>query len=446
MIKIFIHKDFENEKRYVFDFLFGEVFGLEYLIEAHPEQNYLIKYENHQVEINNSFFAKFSDDEKYYLNPENIPTKCCFDENDFYPEEKMPVIFGNNDFEKSEQHIYTGNDIIAGIFFMLTLWEEISLDTSRDVHNRFDENQGFLKKNKLHKRALVNEYADFLWNMMYATGFKIQKKERDYRVFLTHDIDFFARYDSFGKFIKALGGDLFKRFCLKCFFRTLRDYFGIKFKNIPDVFDKFDYFIDSAESLGLKSRFYFQPGKIGERDVYYDIDNPDVVKKINHILNRGHIVGVHPCYDSAVNSEYFAEGLSRIRNIYSDIYEGRQHFLRFKNPDTWQIWEDNDLKIDGSIAYYSDIGFRAGTCFEYPVFNVVSREQLKLRERPLILMDTAIKRVSVNNDNALEIAEQIINTVKKYEGDFVMVWHNSNLCINEWHGWDTVYLKIMDKL
>ncbi len=446
MVKILIHKDFENEKRYVFDYLFGEIFKLEYSIELHAEKNYHIKYENRIVEINNFFFARFNDDEKYYLNPGNIPAECLFSENKFYPEDNMPIIFGNDDFNSSEQHIFTGNDIIAGIFFMLSLWEEVALQDKRDAHNRFDENLGFLKKNKLHKRALVNEYAEYLWNMMDAAGFKISEAERDFRVFLTHDVDYFARYDRFGKFVKALGGDLFKRFCPRCFYRTLRDYFGIKFKNKPDVFDKFDFFMENSESLGLKSRFYFQPGKMGERDVHYDIHNSDVVSKIEHIINRGHIVGLHPCYDSAENNEYFAEGLNRIRKIYNDVYEGRQHFLRFKNPDTWQIWEDNDLKIDSSIAYYSDIGFRAGTCFEYPVFNVVSREQLKLRERPLILMDTALKLISANNDNAVEIATQIINTVKKYNGDFVMVWHNSNLCVNEWHGWDDVYLRILKEL
>ena len=71
---------------------------------------------------------------------------------------------------------------------------------------------------------------------------------------------------------------------------------------------------------------------------------------------------------------------------------------------------------------------RAGTCHEYPVFNLVSRRALALRERPLIVMDASLleyQRVSLK-----VAADEIIHLsgiVQRFEGDMTVLWHNDRL-------------------
>ena len=49
--------------------------------------------------------------------------------------------------------------------------------------------------------------------------------------------------------------------------------------------------------------------------------------------------------------------------------EDRQHYLRWRAPTTWQNWEDAGLDYDSTVGYADHVGFRAGTCYEYPIFN-----------------------------------------------------------------------------
>ena len=76
--------------------------------------------------------------------------------------------------------------------------------------------------------------------------------------------------------------------------------------------------------------------------------------------------------------------------------------MRFNIPNTWNIWDRHNLKSDSSIGFYEHIGFRAGTCYEYPVYDVVNRKMLRLTERPLIVMDTALKRIADNGKEAID--------------------------------------------
>lgn len=447
MIDVYIHKNFENEKKYVLNFIFGELLNLDYNIKYHEKINYFICFDDKKIEINNSFFSISNLTDDYYKNKLNLPLKPLFLENNhFTSEQDIPIIFGDEKFNLTDDYAYIGNDLIAGIFFMLSLWEEIALQDYKDEHGRFDEKHGYLKKNNLHHRPLVNEYTEFLWNIMSALNCKSIRKKRKYNVFLTHDVDDFAKYDTVFKYIKTMGGDIIKRKSVKSFLKTNQNYFNHKIRSQKDIYNTFEHLINLSEKQGYKSRFYFMPGKMGEKDVKFDIDNPKVIETINYIIDRGHIIGIHPSYNAYNDVDTFGNELERLKRITPNIKEGRQHFLRFENPLTWQIWDKFGLSTDSTIGYNGDIGFRAGVCCEYPVFDLYNKKTLNLRERPLLIMDTAIRNITNGKTKAFEKSKNIINLTKKYHGDFVILWHNSNLAINEWEGWSEVYKGIILEL
>ena len=61
-------------------------------------------------------------------------------------------------------------------------------------------------------------------------------------------------------------------------------------------------------------------------------------------------------------------------------------------------------------------------------------------------MDTALRAKYKTKENCLNQVLKIANIVKSYNGDFVLLWHNSNLSVNEWEGWDSVYQKIVERI
>ncbi len=429
------------ERKYIIDVLLSGFLGVEYNLTVSDIDIYEISFEDKTIEIKDCFFNKFPGDLSY-LKKENIPDKVIFAENRFAPEANIPVIYGDSGINISGNRILCGIDIFASSFFMLTRWEEHVL-SEKDRHGRTPDEAQFSVKHNFNERPVVNEYAEMLRRMFAYLGLNIENKHK-YTPVITHDIDFFARYDKLSKVIKAAGGDILKRKSFKKALNTIQAYFKIKKGKQKDPYDTFDYLMNISEKSGLKSHFYFIPAIPGEEDAQYNITECAVVSKMRSILQRGHIVGVHAAYRSYKNKELFAKELLRFPKEIK-ITESRQHYLRFSNPETWQILNDTGIKTDSTIGFINNIGFRAGICFEYPVFNILTRQKLELKERPLIFMEQAARKTYSDKEKFFDKFSDLKNISKKYEGNFVILWHNSNLNIPEWEEFKEIFERMFDK-
>ena len=76
------------------------------------------------------------------------------------------------------------------------------------------------------------------------------------------------------------------------------------------------------------------------------------------------------------------------------------------------------------MYYTAYPGFRCGSCYEFPVFDVENRKQLDLTEMPLLVMDTDM--MSMDMEKAGRLISDIKSEVEKYNGQFVFLWHNAN--------------------
>ena len=89
------------------------------------------------------------------------------------------------------------------------------------------------------------------------------------------------------------------------------------------------------------------------------------------------------------------------------------------------------------MGYVETVGFRAGICLPYPVFDFLERRILKLQERPLIVMDVALRMyLKLNAEQALKEVRKLRERVKQHNGEFVILWHNSSFSTPEWSGFD----------
>ena len=85
---------------------------------------------------------------------------------------------------------------------------------------------------------------------------------------------------------------------------------------------------------------------------------------------------------------------------------------------------------DGTLSYADRPGFRCGTCREYPMYDVVERRPLKLKQRPLIVMDCSViddRFLGLGyTDQALDLMLTLKRQALRYGGDFTLLWHNSH--------------------
>ncbi|MDP0589320.1 MAG: polysaccharide deacetylase family protein [Candidatus Endonucleobacter bathymodioli] len=391
MIKIKIPNNNISERKYILDIIFKEFLGLTYSLEF-GSRNYVIEFENKKtLTIKDTFFNKYPKDLEY-LKEENTPTKI----------EEL--------------------DIFAASFFMLTRWEEC-VNKTRDKHNRFPATASLAYKQGFLDRPIVNEYVDALKGMLLEIDDSLEFKKYNYQLYLTHDVDELYMWKSWSQVFRIALGDIVKRKSFSLALERFAEYFLIKIGTIKDPFDTFDWLMDKSEDTGVKSRFYFMSGGVTENDNRYKIDEPKSLALIEKIKKRGHCIGIHPSYNTYNDFKQFKKEKDLLEKVVGEkIVEGREHYLRFEVPTTWQIWEDNGMEVDSTCGYADKEGFRCGTGDKFSVFNILTREKLKLKERPLVVMDSSL--FYYNNYTDSEVKKKI-NSMKKKSNSFTILWHNS---------------------
>lgn len=429
------------ERKYIIDILFDDFLELEYVIDVNDiTNNYEIILENgKKLIIKDSFFSNF-EEALDYLDKKNIPGKVKFLKNQFIVEKNIPVIYGDDKFKVKEDEIICGIDIFASSFFMLTRWEEY-VNKTRDLHNRFPVTASLAYKYNFLDRPVVNEYVEMLWNMLKYLGCNQKRKERKYELILTHDVDNIFKWKNFGLFTRNIAGDIIKRKNVPLALENVRQYC---WKN---PYDMFDYLMDLSEKRGIKSHFFFMSGGTSKFDNNYSINQAFVKKIRKKIISRGHLIGFHPSYNSYNDQGQWEEEYSALlKEISQKVKIGRQHYLKFEVPATWQIWEHNNMKWDSTLTYPEKEGFRCGTCYEYSVFNILSRKKLKLKEMPLEVMEgSLVGYQNLSPEKAETKIIKLIDKVKKYNGRFVLLWHNSSFNSDLWTGYQGIYEKIVSK-
>ncbi len=427
MLIISISPKYVEEKSYTLFVMLNEILGIEYTLEAKGDQpNYEITFDDKTIIIEDHFFKHFPGD-LTYLSAKNIPDTIKKYNNSFTSEDDIPVLWGDDKLVIDEKKIDCGLDIFSSAFFLLSRWEEYVIK-ERDVNNRFIASNSLTSKMNILHRPLVNEYVEMFWNMLKFLGYKGERKFNKPEFSITHDIDQPLRLVSLKMLAKTAGRDLlmFKDFLGAVLYVFI--YFINKFNNKYDPANVYDYFMDLSEQAGVKSQFYFQNAKKTEYDWGFDVNSKLVQGIFDNIKRRGHIIGFHPSYYTYDNPELWQEeynGLCKATGV--KINSGRQHYLRFEVPTTWQIWDDNNMEYDSTVGYAEKEGFRCGTCSVYSAYNILTRKKLKLKEMPLTLMELALMRYqkNISPNEFLTRMDNLIKTTKKYGGNFVFLFHNS---------------------
>ena len=401
MLKIIIPLNNINERKYILDIIFNEFLGLKFeLVEDKECKDWIIELENKKVlTIKDTFFNNYSQDLEY-LKLDNIPSKI----------EDL--------------------DIFAASFFMLTRWEEY-VSKNRDEHDRFPATESLAFKQNFLDRPVVNENVEKLKKMLLNLDNSLFFKEYNYKFTLTHDVDVPFKYYSLKSTIRTLAGDLLKRGDIKLFFSNLNNFIKSKINYKKDPFYTFDFILEMNKKYNISSYFFFMSGGTTNKDNFYNINDFRIEQLIKNIKDSNNHVGIHPSYSSYDDMKQLSKekkALSVVVNL--DIKFGRQHYLNFAIPDTWQNWEEQNMLFDSTLGYADMPGFRCGVCYEYSVFNILTRKKLKLKEKPLIVMECTIfeeRYMNLNYEDSYRKIIKYIDIVKQYNGEFVLLWHNDRL-------------------
>ena len=348
----------------------------------------------------------------------------------------LPVLYGDPDasphgWQATADGVALSIDVLGGVFFLVTRYEEVARPT-RDQHGRFPASASLAAVERFLERPIADEYVDLLWMAMHLLWPGLERRPSAFRLRLTHDVD--LPWASLVR--RALAGDILRRRDPVLAVHRLRSYVDARSGRVDrDPFNTFDLLMQTSEQHGLRSTFYFlASGTVGDADSRYRLADPPVADLLRRIHQRGHDVGLHGSYVSCGSAERMRAELDALQAACRAVgfdqptWGVRQHFLRLDAPRTWRNHELAGLDHNSTLGFADHIGFRAGTGREYPLFDLSSRRALRLRERPLLVMDgTLFGYMALGFDEAASRTRAVVEACRRQRSDAVVLFHNDTL-------------------
>lgn len=433
----------EPERKYIFKVFFEHFLGIKYTTQKALIKSIVIQREDKRIEFPDTFFSTAGDN---WLHPQTLPVRplSVWDASELgtgicLMDSKIPVIYGNPGYERKDRYCRIGLDIFGAAFFMLSRYEE-AVKNDRDDHGRFPSSASLAYQEGFIDRPIVNEYMEILWTCMKQLWPGLERKRREFRTMVSADVDFPYSYGSknFNLMLRQFGGDIINRRNPVLAIHNVLNYGRAKqgdFSSDP-LLRNFEWMMDVNEAAGNRVAFYFitdhtDPGKDG----YYSIHEPVIRTLIRSIHKRGHEIGLHASYNSLQDEAQTRKEVDILRKVMEeegvkqDSIGGRQHFLRWETPATAQHLEAAGLIYDTTLSFADHAGFRCGTCYEYPFYDVIKRQALKLIERPLIVMEKSVFDNGYIGKSAGKDGQDVFENFKllcrKFSGDFSVLWHNN---------------------
>lgn len=260
------------------------------------------------------------------------------------------------------------------------------------------------------KKQLLQRFPDLLF------------KERSYNFISTIDVDnvFKYRHKGFARTVAGYLSDIYHNNA-----QGIKDRTAIIFGKAKDPFDSYEFLVKTNSENEIKTIYFFLLGDYGMNDKNHSANDLRFQSLIKH-LNDYAEVGIHPSYGSNSNLQQLKVEVSRLANItHRIIGKSRQHFAMLKFPQTYQALLQAGLNEDYSMGYTNINGFRASYCKPFKWYSLEDEQESNLCIHPFCITEIATDSEAKKTKQGFsETAAPLLNAVKKYNGEFISVFHN----------------------
>jgi len=349
--------------------------------------------------------------------------------------EEVPLIFGEPNVEKIGDTIVLHADLIASTYFLITRYEEMVQRNVRDAHGRFPGKESLPYKAGFIDSPIVEEYGKILRQQLALVGLNIpHPPQKIQKVYLTHDLDQLAHYRNIRGFMGGLLRGIRRP---KEGNRAIRSFFGgLRFdpwytfpwlfsmnKTVQDVLGN-----DRCESI----LFVRAGGSLRKEDQPILLfHTPDFQSLIKLCRKKNITFGLHASYEAGISPTKVLDEKKNLNRITKKkTVLNRHHYLNAREPEDMQALIEAGITDDFTMGYADVAGFRLGTCRPVKWINPQTRKITSLVLHPLTVMDKSLsdkRYMYLNAHEANEYCLQLINVVESWNGELVLLWHNTSV-------------------
>lgn len=341
--------------------------------------------------------------------------------------------------EKSGTFLWT-YDVLSLIFWSLTRMEEYGKPDLADAHRRFPEEELTAVKHGFQDIPFVDQWVNQLARQLQSLGLPV--KNPKFSKVATLDIDNPTAYRHKG-FLRNAGSvaSHFLQGNRTKSWQRLAVSLGLQ----PDPFYSFPRIEEVCQRLDMKPMHFFWIGDYGPNDKGLSHQNPFFRRLVQETAQR-YPVGLHPSYRTLEEPHRIKTEKERLERITGQrITQSRQHYLRFRFPETFRHLIEAGITDDYSLGFSSVFGYRAGTSQSFVWFDVEKNQETRLTLHPFALMDsTALHYLRLSPEEFIETARDMESRLRHLGGTLSLLFHNENIGGQlEWKGWERVFETLM---
>ncbi len=331
-------------------------------------------------------------------------------------------------------------DLFAAVFYMISRYEEY-LPFESDRHGRFEAGNSLAWQNGFLETPVTDLWIQVLAEKLTARFPGLKLSPGSFRFLPTCDIDLpFAymhrgRVRTLGALVKAgLQGDPDQKLRKDVLSRQAKDPF--------DTFTE----MEAIHLLHkIRPKIFFLTARYGKYDKSISPRSRvfrDLVKQSMKYAD----VGIHPSYRSSDNPAELQREVRILSGITGEqVRCSRQHFLKFRLPQSYRNYIAAGIREDYSMGFASAAGFRAGTSRPFFFYDLQKEEETPLKVIPFQVMDRTLKDyMKLTPEQVIAKIRAIADATRSAGGTFVSIWHNDAFSdLGEWKGWKDVYLQMI---
>lgn len=409
---------------YIIHFLLGE--------EVSPEISSMVGYTTNKDE-----FHKY----KIVILPSNFFSPEIYGTSESLPQlplqlwEEAPILFGNPVVEQEENRRILHADLIASTYFLISRYEEMVRRNKRDVHGRFPGKESLPYRAGLIDSPLVEEYGKLLRTQLREVGCDVPEPPKQIqKIYLTHDIDQLSHYRSLRGFMGGLLRGIQRP---KEGNKAIKSYFG-GLKNDPWHTSPWLFKLDNSvrQVLGADRCEPIVFIKVGGGT--HKEDKPFITHHIQDFQSliklskrKNMTFGLHSSYEAGINPFRIADEKRHLERVSKKVITfNRHHYLDSREPEDMQELINNGITDDFTMGYADFSGFRLGTCRAVKWINPKTKELTSLTLHPLTIMDGSLsdkRYMFLNAHEAYEYCIRLIDMVESWNGELVLLWHNTTV-------------------
>jgi len=314
-------------------------------------------------------------------------------------------------------------DPLASAFQMVNSLQEYNAP-EYDELNRYQFKTSYQKRLNNVNDNLVQHCFDAISNAL-----QVSVKRTPTRFFLSHDIDIV-----YGAIVED-GYNVIRKGRFDLFLKML---FNLAIAR-PEWLNM-DQIAALESAHDCKSIFFWivNKGRINSREenADYRFQTKPIQRQFNALAKQGFENGLH----KSLSPDSFRDEFAKYGNV---PYANRYHFLKFQLPQAWDDIESAGLKLDASLGFSAEMGFRNSYGLPFNPYNFTQRRPFSFVEMPLHIMDrTFFQYKKVSPEQA---GTAILEFFEKNRANCVLsvLWHNNFFTDYKFKGYLALYKHIL---